>query len=263
MRSRFLMELTTPEVESYLSRGGNIALLPVGCTEMHGPHQPVGCDTLMAKAFALRLAEKLDGLVLPEINYSWTGATDNFVGTMSIAPELSQAVVEAVAVKAIKSGFTRFALVSMHGPHQYVMAQVVRRVFEKYLTPILFIDPGQFPNEALKEVFPPGTEGGHEASIVLAAMEILGINVYKEKDMCYADEAPPQLPSFRGVRPAMVGYFYQDQRQHACPSTTVSIERGRKFYALQVEQVAKIFGPFAQYIEDVKKTTNKGSWANE
>jgi hypothetical protein len=140
---------------------------------------------------------------------------------------------------------------------------VVRRVFEKYLTPILFIDPGQFPNEALKEVFPPGTEGGHEASLVLAAMEILGRGqVFAEKDMCYADQAPPQLPSFRAIRPAMVGYFYQDARQHACPSTTVSIERGRKYFALQVEQVAKVFGPLATYIQDIKSTPNRGSWAN-
>ena len=168
-----------------------------------------------------------------------------------------------MAVKAVKSGFSRFAIVSAHGPHQYIMAQVVRRVFEKYLTPILFIDPGQFPNEALKEVFPPGTKVVTRLPWCWRPWKILGRGqVFAEKDMCYQDQAPPQLASFRAIRPAMVGYFYQDSRQHACPSTTVSIERGRKYFALQVEQVAKVFAPLAAYIQDIKKTTNKGSWAN-
>lgn len=47
MRSRFLLELTTPEVEEYLSNGDRTAILPVGSVEMHGPHQPIGTDTLI------------------------------------------------------------------------------------------------------------------------------------------------------------------------------------------------------------------------
>ena len=57
MRSRLLLELTTPEVEAYLAQGGKTALLPVGCVEMHGPHQPIGTDSIVAKAFALRIAD--------------------------------------------------------------------------------------------------------------------------------------------------------------------------------------------------------------
>jgi creatinine amidohydrolase/Fe(II)-dependent formamide hydrolase-like protein len=69
------MELTTPEVEQYLAGGGKTALLPVGSVEMHGPHQPIGTDTLIAKAFALRIAEQADGLVIP--GPSRWGSTSN------------------------------------------------------------------------------------------------------------------------------------------------------------------------------------------
>jgi creatinine amidohydrolase/Fe(II)-dependent formamide hydrolase-like protein len=47
MRSRFLLELTTPEVETYLAQGGKTTLLPVGRVEMHGPHQPIGTDSII------------------------------------------------------------------------------------------------------------------------------------------------------------------------------------------------------------------------
>ena len=75
MRSRFLLELTTPEVEAYLAEGGTTALLPVGCVEMHGPHQPIGTDSIVAKAFALRIAQAANGIVLPTIHYTWPGST--------------------------------------------------------------------------------------------------------------------------------------------------------------------------------------------
>ena len=114
MRSRFLAELTTPEVESYLARGGRTALLPVGSVEMHGPHQPIGTDTLIAKAFALRLAEEADGLVLPEIHYTWAGSTDGFAGTVSIEPELVQKTVEAIALKVFRMGLRRLLVLSVH-----------------------------------------------------------------------------------------------------------------------------------------------------
>lgn len=105
MRSRFLCELTTPEVESYFkssaSRGGASALLPVGCVEMHGPHLPLGTDTLVAKALALKIAEKADAIVLPEVHYTWSGATDGFAGTISIPQEMGGQLVECVVERAV------------------------------------------------------------------------------------------------------------------------------------------------------------------
>ena len=140
MRSRFLHELTTPEVEAYLAAGGDIALLPVGCVEMHGPHQPIGTDTIVAKAFSLALAERVNAIVLPEVHYTWSGATDGFAGTISIAPELAQQLVESVAAKAVAMGFTRLMIVSIHGPNKMVMGLSTRKLFERLNVPVAFLD---------------------------------------------------------------------------------------------------------------------------
>ena len=60
-----LLELTTPDVEKYLAEGGDLALLPIGPTEMHGPHLPLGTDLFDACAVALRVAEAANGIILP------------------------------------------------------------------------------------------------------------------------------------------------------------------------------------------------------
>ena len=141
MRSRFLMELTTPEVEQYFSQGGKTALFPIGSVEMHGPHQPIGTDTLVAKAFALSIAESVNGLVLPDFHYTWAGSTDGFVGTISVEPDLTQKILESIAVKCKIMGFKNLIFLSVHAPNDFHLTSCVRRIFEKHLYPVMFINP--------------------------------------------------------------------------------------------------------------------------
>ncbi|MFZ4507345.1 MAG: creatininase family protein [Fimbriimonas sp.] len=43
------------------------AILPLGAIEWHGDHLPLGLDSLVAEAFCKRLAERLDGVLLPTL----------------------------------------------------------------------------------------------------------------------------------------------------------------------------------------------------
>jgi creatinine amidohydrolase len=57
-------ELTWPEVEKADKK---VALHPVGVVEAHGPHLPLGTDSLMAIYIAERAAEEAGVLLLPPI----------------------------------------------------------------------------------------------------------------------------------------------------------------------------------------------------
>lgn len=46
-----------------------IAYVPLGNLEWHGPHNPLGADTLQAEGLAIRAAQKAGGLVLPPLWY--------------------------------------------------------------------------------------------------------------------------------------------------------------------------------------------------
>lgn len=46
-----------------------VAYLPIGTLEWHGPHNPVGLDTLKAHGLAIRCAQAHGGLVLPPLWY--------------------------------------------------------------------------------------------------------------------------------------------------------------------------------------------------
>lgn len=262
MRSRFLLELTTPELEAYFRQGGKTAFLPVGSVEMHGPHQPLGTDTLVAKAFALRLAEASDGVVLPEVHYTWAGSTDGFAGTISVEPGLVQQTVEQVALKAVRMGFRRLLMLSIHHGNHYPLFLFARQVYEKYLIPAVYIDCFHPLSKEAEAIFAGEYAQSKEASVVLAALHILGRpDLYSEQEMRYADQAPPWPDSFRRIsRVGTVGRFMQDPRHHACPSEFVSLDRGLAFIEKQVQDILPILPEIDAYIEDSQAQQNKGWW---
>ena len=73
MRTRYLTQLTNPEVEEYLKRN-DVIFIPVGTVESMGAF-PTDLEYTMAEAYALKMAEEADGLVLPHVMYFYPGVT--------------------------------------------------------------------------------------------------------------------------------------------------------------------------------------------
>ena len=57
--TRLLAEMTWPDVAQAVADGMTTVILPLGATEQHGPHLPLGTDSFRAEALAERLASTL------------------------------------------------------------------------------------------------------------------------------------------------------------------------------------------------------------
>ena len=263
MRSRFLADLTTPELDAYLATSPTTAILPVGSQEMHGPHQPTGTDMFIARAMSLRLAERADGVVLPDIPYTWCGATDGFAGTISVAPELVRQTVETVVLKAHRMGFDRQIILSNHGGNRCVLELAVRRVYEMHHIPVAYVRHSTPTCAEVAQIFSGASAAAQECSLTLAALHILGKgDLYRQEDLQYDDPAPPPPESLREARArgAMVGFFYQDSRQHVSPSAQTSLEKGMAFIDRQVQELARMLDHLGEYCRDVRGQANRGWW---
>ena len=73
MRTRILPRMLNDEAETYLTRN-DVIIVPVGTVELHGG-LPLDSETVISEAFALRMAEAADGLVLTGLPYFYAGAT--------------------------------------------------------------------------------------------------------------------------------------------------------------------------------------------
>src|SRR5437870_8910456 len=84
---RRLDYITASEVEAFLARS-DAAIIPVGPTEAHGVHLPLGTDCLVAEAAAVLAADRADALIFPPFSYSWPGGTALLPGSIPFPVEL-------------------------------------------------------------------------------------------------------------------------------------------------------------------------------
>jgi creatinine amidohydrolase len=117
-------ELTWPEIASLVaSRGEDVALLPVGATEQHGPHLPTGTDTIVARELCRAVSRRTGCVVLPAlpIGCSYGHGTD-LPGTLSLTPEQLSDMVRSIAQWAAASGFRRMLAVNGHFGNQAALS---------------------------------------------------------------------------------------------------------------------------------------------
>ena len=85
-----LAKLTWQEAEA-LFKETDIAIIPVGSTEQHGPALPLDNDAYQAQQFALRVAEKLwpkvKTVVTPLVSYGVSPHHMPFAGTITLEHE--------------------------------------------------------------------------------------------------------------------------------------------------------------------------------
>ena len=117
----FLAEMTDPEVEAFLV-GGRTVLVPVGSTEQHGPHAPLGTDAIIPTEVARRVAGEIDAAVAPTIPYSLSYPHAGFTGVVHIRIPTFMSLIEDVAVGLATMGFERIVFLNGHYDNTYAIA---------------------------------------------------------------------------------------------------------------------------------------------
>jgi creatinine amidohydrolase len=103
----------------YAISSKTVALLPIGCTEPHGPHLPLDTDVTIAQAQARRAVEifaeaGVHAMVLPPIHYGVTNYTEGFAGRITIRPGTLWALIEDVIEALEQEGLRQIVLVNGH-----------------------------------------------------------------------------------------------------------------------------------------------------
>ena len=122
----YLERMTYPQVEHLASRT-DFALLPVGPSEAHGPHLPVGTDLIAARELCERAARELAGrgtecLIAPLLSYCLAEVASPFPGTITVRAEVVAALVADICRGLARSGFGRTLIVSGHAEEENLAA---------------------------------------------------------------------------------------------------------------------------------------------
>jgi len=125
-------ELTWPDAASRLKEG-DIALLPVGAIEQHGPHLPLDTDAFDADYLARRVADACSDpkpLVLPAVSYGVSYHHESFQGTISISNDTLARLIYEIGIGAARNGIKKFVIINGHGGNSPALnhaAQMINR----------------------------------------------------------------------------------------------------------------------------------------
>ena len=109
-------EVSAPDLVEYATTVNDVAILPLGAIEQHGPHCPCAVDAFNAMGMAELIAEKTGATVLPCPMYGshpyhhW-----GVHGTIPLRFETHIALIEDIINGAVVAGFKKFIILSAHG----------------------------------------------------------------------------------------------------------------------------------------------------
>lgn len=179
LRTHLMEEMTWTEV-SEVAHANLPVVLPVGSTEQHGPHLPLGTDTILPVGVALQVAQRLPLVVSPPVRFGarsrpLSGGGETFPGNLSLRLTTLIAIVSEILGGLARSGFSRVLVQNWHYENAGMLWEACNLAHDSYphlKMVVLERAMPDFSDEELAELFPNGFPGWNfeHASIMETSM---------------------------------------------------------------------------------------------
>lgn len=114
-----LMEMTWEE-----AKGKKTMVIPLGSIEQHGPHLPLGTDTLIAEGVSKEIASRLGAVLGPSITPGVSREHMDFPGTVTLSEGTFVKELEETCTSLRNHGFTDIVLVNGHGGNRKALSKL-------------------------------------------------------------------------------------------------------------------------------------------
>jgi creatinine amidohydrolase/Fe(II)-dependent formamide hydrolase-like protein/7-cyano-7-deazaguanine synthase in queuosine biosynthesis len=244
-------ELTWRQAKDRL-REIDVALLPVGAIEQHGPHLPLDTDAFDADYLARRVAQACSDprpLVLAPISYGVSYHHDDFNGTISISNDTLAKLVYEIGISVSQNGIKKLVIINGHGgnsPALNYAAQMINRDARIFVC----VDTGETSDVDIYQIIetPNDVHAGEiETSTGLAA----------RPHLVRMEQAQKQVPKFSSKYldfTSKRGVLWYAYTQKISPSgvmgdpTKASADKGRKIWEIMIAHLVSL-------VEDLKNLT--------
>ncbi|MEW6522715.1 MAG: creatininase family protein [Bacillota bacterium] len=159
-RKVMLHELTRSAFQAWLAQDTPVVIIAVGSIEQHGPHLPLGTDSLGAVAVASKVAAASGALV---VHPCWPGYSPHhmgFPGTVTFKFDTLRAVLMDTIESLVHHGVNKILLMNFHGGNREVVASVER------------LARRQFGAQVVNAVMPTGSRTPEETNRQQELMDV-------------------------------------------------------------------------------------------
>lgn len=246
----WLQNLSWQELAEQREAARNVVIIPVGSTEQHGNHLPLGTDTLVAMLLAEDAAKETGVLVAPPLWYGWSPHHMVLPGTITIRPEILVELLYDVIQSLQIHGFTKFIVINGHRIVNISWMQLAAERAQRQLgVKVVLFDPAYMSKEIVGKLGygPVGHSEEIETSQIL----------YKRPELVHMEKAldnpvvPHELysvdPCFAGDTLCYVPSTAADQKKAVdtaggttgTPSKACS-EKGKEYHEYLVGNLVRV-----------------------
>lgn len=141
-----------------------LVIVPLGATEAHGIHLPLGTDTFQPQWVADRLAQKIGALVAPALPYGNHSSTRRMPGTINLQFDTLRAVMRDILFSLADNGVKRILLLSGHAgsAHMTAVREAAKDLVSQRPVKVMFLTDYDLAREcgSRYEVDPHDGHGG-------------------------------------------------------------------------------------------------------
>ncbi|QSO49310.1 creatininase family protein [Alicyclobacillus mengziensis] len=259
----WLYDMTWQDVELYLKTKDTI-ILPVGSTEQHGLHLPLGTDSYVAIQLAEEAGRRTDTIVASPLWYGWTPHHMGYTGTASLKAETLTQVVVDLCESFIYHGFKKIIVVNGHReanlPPLKIAASKVRNSTGAY---VAIVDPFYIGDTVAREIRTSEPGGiGHADELETSHMlylkpELVDMSksVKNIPPQGHFHHSDPFVSADRLIVPSSV----ESNRVAGGPSgvtadpTVASVEKGKVYHQSVMENFVQAINHIAGIPVEIKK----------
>lgn len=248
---RYLLHEIT-RVEAAARAPEALVVLPVAATEQHGPHLPLGTDTLIVETVARAAAQQAqagwDVLVAPTLPFGSSHHHLPFGGTISMATERYFHALLDMTTSLITDGFRRIFLINGHGGNHEIIQLVARDLALQYPVNLAAASYWDLGRATLAEHAPeilvsyPGHAGHFETSAIMAIRPDLVQSPLPRRDEDEVGRVTMLGGPFRAERAG----FWERIEGHTDTPHRASAELGERLLGLIVPAVSDAYLQFAR-----------------
>ncbi len=179
-----------------------LAIVPIGAIECHGPHNPLGIECYLVEELARRLTTRVNAIVTPVIPVSYSRAWNEFPGTLWVMPATLKAYLKDICNCLVDYGTRFIFFLNGHGPNVPTVEEISQDLASRDVRCSqidLWRFIGHLAGDLGESDLPMGHSGELATSVLLAVRDDL---VRKEKTRA---ESPRKTLS--SAFPSIIQYY--------------------------------------------------------
>ena len=223
-----------------------VAILPIGATEQHGHHLPLGVDIFLAEGISRKLSERTGALLLPTLPFGYSWVWRDIPGTVSLQQHHVEEVLKDVAHSVSRYGIKLLIIVNGHDANNASMKYATRELTDELDMKVIYLF---YPN--LNQIMGKYCDSQTWHGMIHACEFETSLMLALKPELVQMDKAVreyPEKPSLYGKSDISIGDLsksgvYGD-------ATLATKEKGEKMLELFLEEMESNINEAYQYMEE-------------